>query len=245
MVNHELSGKVAIVTGAGRGLGLYLAKHLARQGCAVAFHYRTSQEGAEEGVKCVNDTGGKALALGASVETEAGAHALVERTVQEWGRLDVVIHSGGHYEEKPYLEMNEASWRMGLASTIDAAFFMAKASLPELRKSGRGRVVMIGDSSCERPGARDLALSYHVGKTGVLMLTRSLACSEAQYGITCNCVSPGYLEMSVGLPDVQTMPSGRFGTHEDIWRAVKWLLGPESEYVNGAHLVVSGGWNLR
>lgn len=241
--------RVALVTGAGTGLGAALARGLGAAGYAVAVHYRSSGAGAEKVVAAIMKNGGKAHVFGAKIDSQSGAQALIKQ-VATWsgGKLDVVINSAGNYTGGTVAKLSEEDWFAGLNSTASAALFTTQAALPLLRKSkqpGGGRIVNIGDSSCERPTARDLALGYHIGKTGVLILTRSIAQAEAKNGITCNMVSPGYLENSVGLPPKKTIPAGRFGTFDDIWNAVEFLLRAESNYVNGSNIVVSGGWNLR
>ncbi|MEM1058425.1 MAG: SDR family NAD(P)-dependent oxidoreductase [Verrucomicrobiota bacterium] len=240
-----LDRKTALVTGAGRGLGEALARRLAEGGYAVAVHYRTNQEGAERVAAEIRANGGEALALGADLARESEAQRLVGE-LQAWaGRLDVLVNNAGLYQPEGLEELTEEGWYAGLNSTASATFFATRACLPLLRAAAAGRVVNIGDSSADRPTARDLAVGYHVGKTGVLMLTRSFARQEAPHGITVNQVSPGYLENSADLDEAPPIPAGRYGSFEDIWHAVSFLLGPEAGYLNGSNLVISGGWNLR
>jgi NAD(P)-dependent dehydrogenase (short-subunit alcohol dehydrogenase family) len=237
--------KIALVTGAGRGLGSDLAQKLAQNGCAVAVHYHRSHQGAEQLVKEITLAGGRAVAMKGDLSSWEDAHRLLERVQLDFGQLDVLINNSGVYHDKPFNMLSEAEWHEGLNTTVTAAFFVTKAALPLLRQSDAGRIINIGDSSCDRPGKRDLALSYHVGKTGVYMLTRSFAAAEASHGITVNMVSPGYLENSVGLVDVSEIPAGRLGSFEDIANVVDFLLKKESNYITGTNIVVSGGWNLR
>jgi len=236
---------VALVTGAGRGLGAALAARLAARGYALALHAFKSQAGAQALRDQLRRAGAEAECFAGDLAREAEAQVLVREVTERFGRIDVLINNAGVYHEKKLQELSEGEWFEGLNSTASAVFFTTRAALPELRKSGRGRVINIGDSSCERPGARDLAVSYHIGKTGVYMLSRSFAQEEAGHGVTVNLVSPGYLEGSVGLPEAAKVPAGRWGTYEDVWNAVEFLLKPESGYLTGSNLVLSGGWNLR
>lgn len=237
--------KVALVTGAGGGLGATLAKGLSAQGYAVGLHYFQNKEGATEIAREIESTGGKANIFQADLSDPQEAESLGAEVEESFGRLDVLIHNTGVYHAKDLYELSDEEWFEGLDTTVTAAFFTTRALLPLLRQSGSGRVINIGDSSCERIGARNLSLSYHIGKTGVLMLTKSLAQKEAEHGITANMISPGYLENSIDLPSPDLIPAGRFGNFEDILNAVLFLLNDASSYLTGSNLIISGGWNLR
>ncbi|MDZ4788382.1 MAG: SDR family oxidoreductase [Blastochloris sp.] len=237
--------KVALVTGAGRGLGSELAVQLGKSGYKVAVHYFRSRKGAEKVVQEIETLGGIAIALKADLSNGEEAKRLLERVKLDFGQLDVLINNSGVYHEHNIQQLTDSEWHEGLNTTVSSAFFVTRSALPLLRESDLGRIINIGDSSCDRPGMRDLALSYHVGKTGVYILTRSFAASEAAYGITVNMVSPGFLENSVGLVEAKEIPAGRLGSFDDIINAVEFLLKKESGYITGTNIVVSGGWNLR
>lgn len=241
--------KTVLITGGSGGVGSFLAKRLAEEGYTIAVHYLTGKAEADKVVATIANNGGHAKAFAGKIDSQKGAAQLLQK-VTTWsdGQLDILINCAGNYVGGTVAKLTEADWHAGLDSTVGAAFFTTQTALPWLRQAkgnGGGRIVNLGDSSCDRPTARDLALGYHIGKTGVLILTRSIAHAEAKHGITCNMVSPGYLENSVGLPPKKTIPAGRYGTFDDIWNAVEFLLKAESDYINGSNLVVSGGWNLR
>lgn len=239
------TARTALVTGAGRGLGRALALHLASAGFRVCLHAHRSVEGMESAAAGIRAAGGSCAVVRADLTREDGCLHAVDACVRAFGGLDVLINNSGVYHSKNLAELSAQEWFEEVNTTATAVFLMTKAALPHLRTSGAGRVVNIGDSSCERPGARDLAVGYHVGKTGVYMLTRSFAQAEARHGITFNVVSPGWLENSLDLPAADTIPAGRHGTFADICGAVDFLLSPAAAYLNGSHLVASGGWNLR
>lgn len=236
----------ALVTGAGTGLGAALAQRLAASGFAVAVHYRSSSTGAAKVVAAIEKAGGQARAFKGTIDTQRGAAALVQK-VAKWSRgsLDVLVNNAGAYVGAQVEKLSEEDWLAGFNSTASAALFTTQAALPFLRKSrrsGGARIVNLGDGNCENLTARTLSLGYHVGKVGVVLLTRSVAQAEAKHGITCNLVSPGFLETSVGLPPKKAIPAGRFGTYSDIWNAVEFLLRAESSYLTGSNLRVTGGW---
>jgi 3-oxoacyl-[acyl-carrier protein] reductase len=233
---------VALVTGAGRAgsLGAALCEKLAAAGYAVAVHYHRSAAGAQALAARLP----RARAFQADLAHAGEATRLVEEVAATWGGLDVLINNAGTYTRTPLAELSEAQWREGYDSTATAAFFTTRAALPLLARSGHGRVINIGDSAVDKLTARDLAMSYHVGKTGVLLLTKSFAARAAVAGITVNMISPGILHNSIDLDEQPPIPAGRLGTFDDIWNAAAFLLRPESQYLTGSNLQVTGGWNL-
>ncbi len=233
------------MTGAGRGLGAALARRLGLEGWSVAVHYHASEEGAQELVRHLIAEGGDAEAFRADLGRQAEAERLLQQVEKRFGGLRLLINNSGIYPPVGLLETREEDWQLGWQTTATAMLFTTLAALPLLRSSGAGRIVNIGDSACDRLGAREMALGYHIGKVGVYLLSRSFARAEARHGLTVNVVSPGYLEESLNLPPPAKIPAGRFGTHEDLWRAIQFLIDEGSGYITGSHIVVSGGWNLR
>lgn len=235
---------VVLVTGAGAGLGRSLAVSLAKDGFQIAVHYRNSREGAESTSAQILQNGGVARTFCADLSTESGALMLSEAVRGEFGRLDALVNNAGSYREVHGLELSEAQWFEGLNSTATQTFFTTRSLLPLLRSSPIRRVINIGDSSCDRPGARDLAWSYHIGKTGVWILTRSFAAAEAKHGVAVNMVSPGFLENSVGGTP-SDLPTGKACTFDDVYEAVRFLLRDAPHALSGSNIMVGGGWNLR
>lgn len=235
----------ALVTGAGGGLGAALAIGLARAGFAVGVHYHASVAGALETQRTIEAAGGSAQLVQADLGTDAGARAAAAAVDAAFGSLDLLVNNAGVYVDVPGLDLSEADWHRGIDSTAAAVFFTTRACLPLLRRGAGKRIVNIGDSSADRPGARDLAWSYHIGKTGVWILTRSFAAAEAANGIAVNMVSPGILENSIGDVRGERIPAGHLGTFADIVEVVRYLASDAPAYLSGSDLVVSGGWNLR
>ena len=239
---------VAVVTGGGGGLGRALALDLAANGFAVLVHYHSSAGGAEETAGKIRDSGGRAETVSADLRAEKGAIALAIAARKIFARVDVLVNNSGVYVGRDFKDLSEEEWFDGFNSTASAVFFVTREMLPLLRKAPEGgRVINIGDGSCDRPGARDLAMSYHIGKTGVWMLTRSFAKLAAGNGVAVNMVSPGLLENSVGLAGdalEDGVPAGRYGTFSDVAQAVRFLATMQGTYLTGANLTVGGGWNL-
>jgi len=235
--------KVALVTGAGRGLGARLAVHLANGGFDLMVHYHSSEASAREVQTEIENLGRRAELVQADLTGEAGARALADGVGERFGRLDLLVNNAGVYHETDFLEATESEWFTELNSTATAVYFTTRSLLPRLREC-KGRVVNLGDGACDRPGARRMAPAYHIGKTGVYILTRSLAASEAQHGVPVNLVSPGLLETSVGLGSPDAVPAGRFGHFSDIFAAVDFLVSVDTAYLTGSNLIVGGGWNL-
>ncbi len=235
--------KTALVTGGGSGMGAAICEHLADQGYDVAIHYHASRASAETVAEAVEAKGRRSKLLQANLGSENEVHGILERFAQTWDHLDLLINNAGVYHEKAFADLSEAEWFTELNSTATAVYFTTRAFLPLLRKT-KGRVINIGDGACDRPGARNMAPAYHIGKTGVYILTRSFAQHEAEHGVAVNMVSPGLLETSVGLDSPAEVPAGRFGNFNDIFAAIDFLSSTETPYITGSNLIVGGGWNL-
>lgn len=236
-----MNSRVIFISGSGKGLGASLATFFVQQGDRVILHYHHSKKAALQLASKIHP---EAL-LSGDLTQEKVCQTIARKIHSQFGRLDVLIHNSGVYVEKGIMDLTAEEWKQGFDTTATACFFLTRALLPLLRRSSQGRIINIGDSSAERPTARDRAMSYHLGKTGLLMLTRSFAQQEARYGVTCNMISPGWLEGSVGKLSKKSIPAGRYGKASDIQNAIEFLLKKESNYITGSHLVVSGGWNLR
>jgi 3-oxoacyl-[acyl-carrier protein] reductase len=243
----ELSGKVALVTGAARNIGRAIARSLAAGGAAVTVNAKTSRAEAEETVGLIQAAGGKAASHVADV-TDAGAvAAMVEATVKRFGRLDLLINNAAVRAETPFAEIQFEEWRRVLSIVLDGSFLCAQACLPHLIRAGGGSIVNIGGLTAHK-GAEGRA---HVitAKAGLAGLTRALALDLAPHHITVNCVVPGTIETVRGLPGAPERPQnrrslppvGRRGEPEEIAAMVRTLCGPDMRYVTGQTIHVNGG----
>ncbi len=241
---HEQRAKVALICGAGGYLGSALAKFLAADGWRTVLHYRSNSETAQATGDAILTAGGTTSLCQADLSTESGALQLADHAAREFGRVDLVLNCCGSFTPKKIDHLTEQEWREGLDSTVTAAFFISRATLPLLRKTGSGRLIHLGDSMARRAGFTEPAFSYYVGKTGVWMLVQTLAVLEAEHGVTVNSISPGVLESSEELTCGTEYPLTRRTTPADIYGAVRYLASPEAAQVTGTDLLVSGGWNI-
>jgi len=244
--NNELTGKVAIVTGAGRNIGRAIALALAEGGASLVVNARSNRAEAEAVVREIEAAGGKALVHIGDVADATAVQAMADTAVKLFGGIDILINNAALRREKPFAEMSYAEWREILDVTLDGAFHCAKACLPALRKSGAGSIVNIGGLSAHT-GAGDRA---HVvtAKAGIIGFTRALAHDLASDGITVNCVVPGL----IGTPRPKDRPepahhlthqtiSGERGRPEDVAATVRFLCGPGARYINGQAIHANGG----
>jgi 3-oxoacyl-[acyl-carrier protein] reductase len=244
--NNELSGKVAIVTGAGRNIGRAIALALAEGGASILVNARSNRPEADAVAREVKAKGGKALVHIGDVVDGAAVQAMADAAVKRFGRLDILVNNAALRREKPFAEMNYADWREILDVTLDGAFHCTKACLPWLKQSGAGTIVNIGGLSAHT-GAKDRA---HVvtAKAGIIGFTRALAHDLADSGITVNCVVPGL----IGTPRPKDKPepahhmthqtiTGQRGKPEDVAAAVRFLCGPGARHVNGQAIHANGG----
>ena len=243
--SHPLAGQVALVTGAARRTGAAIAAHLAARGAAVAVHYHTSASAAQELVERLGGGDAGCHAEAADLTDPAGVGAMVDRIIARSGRIDLVVNNVGSFQVKPVEQVEPAEWDRAIRTTVTAAFLICRAVLPHMRRNGFGRIVNIADSAADKLSPQPTLAPYMVGKTGILILTRSLAAATADCDITVNAVSPGIMENSVTKPPggPAAIPKGRYGTSADLNAAIEFFLRRETSYITGGNLKVSGGWH--
>jgi 3-oxoacyl-[acyl-carrier protein] reductase len=241
----ELSGKVAIVTGAGRNIGRAIALALSDAGASVAVVVRSNKAEADAVVKEIEEKGGKAIALLADISDPKTVQAMVDATLKKFGRIDILVNNAAIRREKAIDDMSYADWREVMDVTLDGAFHCVKACLPALKKNG-GAIVNIGGMSAHI-GSKHRA---HVtaAKLGLVGFTRGLAHDLAADSITVNCVVPGAIDTpraaSAAKPAhhlTHGTITGERGRPDDVAAMVHYLCGPSARFVTGQALHVSGG----
>ncbi|MGH6945598.1 MAG: SDR family oxidoreductase [Geminicoccaceae bacterium] len=243
---RELDGAVAIVTGSARNIGRAIALQLAAAGAAVVVNARTSREAAEETARDIEARGGRALVCLADLTDPDRVDAMVAATVEQFGRLDILINTAALRRNAPITKISYDDWREIVASILDAAFLCARASVPHLGKHGQGAIVNIGGVA----GHAGVGGRSHVvaAKAGLAGLTKGLADELAQQGITVNCVVPGYIDtVRDHVPphfEKRPVPLGRPGQPDEVAAMVRYLCGPGARYVTGQIIHLNGGWYM-
>jgi len=243
--NKELTGKVAIVTGAGRNIGRAIALALARAGASVVVNVRSNQIEAEGVVREIEAGGSKAVAVPGDIGEEKTAGALAETALKRFGRIDILVNNAALRREKPIGDMSYAEWREVMNVILDGTFRCVHACLPALKKRG-GSIINIGGMSAHI-GSKDRA---HVitAKSALVGFSRALAHDLAADKITANCVVPGAIDTT--RPASSQIPAhhlthgtitGERGKAEDVAAMVRYLCGPGGRYVTGQTIHVSGG----
>ena len=245
----DLNGRVAIVTGASRGIGKAIAAAYAAAGAKVVLASR-KQEGLEEAAAEIRAAGGMALPLAAHVGDEQAVNALVEKTVEAFGRIDIAVSNAGtnpHFG--PTLEATTALWDKIMEVNLRGAFLLCRAVAPFMQRQGGGSIVIMSSIAGMRP-SENLGI-YSVSKAGLNMLTKVLANELGPHKIRVNAIAPGTIKTRFSQVRVETeelaqqivsrTPLGYIGEPEDVVGAAVFLASPHSAFVTGAVITVDGG----
>lgn len=239
----------ALVTGATRGIGRALAEELAGRGWSVAFSWRSDEAQARALQAELEARGARAVALRAELSDPGQCAELVRRAEEELGPLDTLVHAAGRYRRVSILEETPAGLREQLADDLDSFFALTSALAPRLVERRFGRMLGFSIAGAEALLARPELPAHYLAKVGVLVLVRAWAKALGSAGVTVNAISPGYVATGGSRPEEleaarARIPAGRLGAPEDVVGAALFLLSEEASYVNGANLVVSGGWGV-
>ncbi len=247
----QLSAKIALVTGSAWGIGRATALALAAEGAHVIVNYRTSQAAALAVADEIRRRGVRSVALEADVSTPEGARHLIAEGTRAIGPPDIVVNNVGDFLLKTVAETTTAEWRSLFASNVDSVFLVSRCALPHMRTERWGRIVNLTFSPSDRLGAQPRTAAYAAAKAAVLSFTKSLAAEEAGSGVTVNAVGPGLVDTGPERIDEETRrrllkasPLGRLARPEEVARAVVFLCHPDSSFITGAQLSLSGAWGL-
>jgi pteridine reductase len=240
----KLAGRVVLVTGAGKRLGLAVALRLASEGADVAVHYGKSKAEAREVVGEIEKMGRRAAALSAELTDVPAIQKLVEEAAGRFGRLDILVNCAANFLQTKFGAISEATWNASLDTNLKALFFCAQAAAPHLAKNGRGVIINFADIG-GLLGWTEF-LPHSISKAGVIMLTRILA-KELAPSVRVNAIAPGTITMPGDPPEwqadfIKRAPLKRTGRPDEIADAVMYLIG--AEFVTGHVLVVDGGRTL-
>ncbi|HJN43678.1 MAG: 3-oxoacyl-[acyl-carrier-protein] reductase [Acidobacteria bacterium] len=242
---RSLHDRVAIVTGASRGIGRAVARHLGAAGAAVVAGAR--EQHAESVVAEIREAGGRAVAVSVDVTDVARIEAMVRTARAEFGRIDVLVNNAGIVRDQLAMRMTPADWDAVVATNLTAAFACAHAVLRPMLKQRSGRIISVGSVVGQMGNAGQV--NYAASKAGLVGFSKALAREVASRGITVNVVSPGMIEtdMTAGLDDaaqaamLAQIPLGRLGSTDDVAAAVEFLASDEAAYITGHVLAVNGG----
>jgi 3-oxoacyl-[acyl-carrier protein] reductase len=240
----DLRDRVALVTGASRGIGRDIALALAAAGARVVVNYRMSANRADEVVREIGGAGGTALALQADVSDPAAASALVRESDAHFGTVDIVVNNAGMIEKKPLDEIGPADWERTIRVNLSSAFYVTQAALPGMRARRWGRIIMLSSVAAQNGGV--VGPHYAASKSGVVGLAHSYASLLAKDGITANTISPALVETDMVRSNPAATPAlipvGRFGRTDEV-AAVAVLLASNG-YITGQTINVNGGWYM-
>ncbi len=242
-MSGRLAGEVAIVTGAGQGIGAAIARRFAQEGARVVVAEIRAAT-ADEVTAGIVAAGGEAIAVPTDVADPRSVQALAERTAEVFGPPDILVNNAGIAVFSDPVQLSAADWRRCFDVDLDGVWHCCRAVLPYLLDAGRGSIVNI--ASVHSFEIIKGCFPYPVAKHGVVGLTRALAVEYASRGIRVNAICPGYIDTPVNSPDVLEraaglVPLGRVGSADEVaWSAV-FLASDEASFVTGASLVVDGG----
>lgn len=240
----RLEGKVALVTGGGRGLGEAICRTLAREGAHIAVGDINLAD-ATRVSSAINQMGRKAVAIKADVSSEKEVKAMVARTIEAFGTIDMLINNAGISYQGSVAEMSEETWDKVLDVNLKGPFLCSREVMPTFKQKRSGKIVNLG-SLAGQVGGLVVGANYAASKAGVICFTKSLAKELAPFGVNVNCIAPGVIDTEMTQPFpreemVKSIPFGKLGAPQDVADAVLFLVSQESKYITGQTISVNGG----
>lgn len=241
------SGKITVITGAGRGIGRAIALKLAETGARVVLNYRNSMAQIEELLLAVKNAGGEAIAIKADISREAEAKALMEEAVKQYGRIDILVNNAGITKDNLLIRMTEEEFDQVQNTNLKGTFFCMKHASAVMLRQRSGKIINI--SSVVGITGNIGQINYAASKAGVIGMTKTAARELAGRGITVNAVAPGFIrtDMTDALSEkvkeacIANIPLKRFGNAEEVAGAVSFLASNAADYITGQVLQVDGG----
>jgi acetoacetyl-CoA reductase len=243
---NDLQGKVALVTGAARGIGRAVAVALANEGADVAINYQSSDADAASLAEQLGKAGRKTMLLKGDVGERSTWTSMIEKIKKTWGRLDILVNNAGITRDKTLRKMTDDDWLAVLHTNLNACYFGVSAVMPIMTEQKFGRIINI--SSFVGQAGNFGQGNYAASKGGIIAFTKTAAIELAKYNVTCNALAPGFTEtgMLAKVPEqvqaqiLARIPMGRFGKPEEIAKAVLFLAA-HGDYITGQQINVNGG----
>ena len=244
---NRLEQRIAIVTGAGQGIGRAIALGLAREGARVAIA-DVNEESANTVKNEIEASGGRALAIPTDVSNEKSVQAMVEKSLKEFLRVDILVNNAGIFPTSPVEEMSEEDWDRVIGTNLVGAFLCARAVVPKFLEQGTGRIISITSGRAFQ-GAKNGA-HYAASKAGIIGFSKSLALELAPHGITVNVICPGITDTAQPrghqieeqiYAQAQKIPLGRIGQPEDLVGPAVFLASDAAAFITGQTILVNGG----
>jgi len=244
-VGSKLEGKVAMVTGGVRGIGLAISESLIAEGVRVAAGYSRNGAAAEEFLAQHEGTG--ASIHQGTIESSSDCERVIEEVIDRHGQLDILVNNAGVNVDRTVAKMSAEEWDHVIGVNLNGSFYMCRAAVPHMIDRGEGRIINISSVIGERGNIGQA--NYAASKSGQFGLTRSLALECANKGVTVNCVAPGFIEtdMTASVPEkimdrvIESIPMRRLGQPEEVARVVLFLVEPDSAYITGQIYNINGG----
>nr|WP_144920187.1 3-oxoacyl-[acyl-carrier-protein] reductase [Paenibacillus bovis] len=243
----RLEGKVALVTGASRGIGKQIALSLAQQGASVVVNYAGSEAKANETVDEIKSLGREGITYQCDISNGEAVQEMIKETVKTFGKLDILVNNAGITRDNLLMRMKENEWDDVINTNLKGVFICTKAVSRQMMKQKAGRIINI--SSIVGASGNPGQANYVAAKAGVTGLTKTSALELAPRGITVNAVAPGFIttDMTDQLPEdvkasmLEKIPLGKFGEAEDVASLVTYLASDEAKYITGQTIHVNGG----
>ena len=247
MTGIDLGGKVALVTGASRGIGAVVACRLAQAGVKVGVNYYASPDAATKVVDSIKESGGEALLVGGDVSQQELAESAIKQVVAHWGKIDFLVNNAGINKDRLLMRMTPEDFDSVINVNLRGAFLCSKYAIPHLIKQRSGRVINM--SSVVGLSGNPGQANYAAAKAGLIGLTKAVAREVASRNVTVNALAPGYITTAMveelseenQAKILARIPMGRFGTPEDVAEAVVFLCSDGASYITGQVLTIDGG----